>query len=62
MSDPPLSDIDFKFKIAWVRTTLNFTELTNIKTTKNQLMRMFVLKNLYEIVKNQVIKFNVTKS
>ena len=23
MSDPPLSDIDFKNKMAWVRTTLN---------------------------------------
>ena len=25
MSDPPFSDIDFKNKNAWVRTTINFT-------------------------------------
>ena len=30
MSDPPLSDIDFKNKMTWISTTLNFSE-TRIK-------------------------------
>ena len=31
MSDPPLSDIDIKNKMAWIWTTLNWSNFSSVK-------------------------------
>ena len=50
MSNPPLSDIDFKNKIAWVLTTLESLQNENFEISRN-------LAKVLRVVQTEVILF-----
>ena len=48
MSDPPLSDIDFKTKMAWNWTTLNISYLASVHTTARSVWKQNALQGFYK--------------